>query len=260
MGTLSMPIDEAAEIPKCFPGTSNTVSPFDISPVPNIKKRTTTRGRKATRSSLITGSPYKDQLTKSLEKSAPKSVPGKIRPTKRYDSSSDSSDYYDPPLVDSDDDINLDINDGDKPDSRKATCIFCDGKFSEDTRGEEQFSSFNTLAFVRLISVIFNGRGGLVARSRLWNRRVPGSKPDSTDDPSCMGPAARQIIRSGQTSSRWCGVAWKFGEGVPAQVSSSSSDRGSKLRGSSQNSPHVASKRDVNITKPSYLICCQIGM
>ncbi|GBN06714.1 hypothetical protein AVEN_124363-1 [Araneus ventricosus] len=53
---------------------------FDISPVPNIKKRTTTRGRKAARSSLITGSPYKDQLTKSLEKSAPKktslSVPG----------------------------------------------------------------------------------------------------------------------------------------------------------------------------------------
>ncbi|GBM93093.1 hypothetical protein AVEN_204590-1 [Araneus ventricosus] len=161
MGTLSMPIDEAAERPKCSPGTSNTVSPFDISPVPNIKKRTTTRGRKATRSSLITGSPYKDQLTKSLEKSAPKktslSVPGvrnrpggrgvptlspkglqkkKIRPTKRYDSSSDSSDYYDPPLEDSDDDINLDINDGDKPDSRKATCIICDGKFSEDTRGE----------------------------------------------------------------------------------------------------------------------------
>ncbi|GBN65390.1 hypothetical protein AVEN_144219-1 [Araneus ventricosus] len=80
MGTLSMPIDEAAETSKCSPGTSNTVSPFDISPVPNIKKRTTTRGRKATRSSLITGSPYKDQLTKSLEKSVPKktslSVPG----------------------------------------------------------------------------------------------------------------------------------------------------------------------------------------
>ncbi|GBN05870.1 Aspartyl/asparaginyl beta-hydroxylase [Araneus ventricosus] len=45
------------------------------------------------------------------------------------------------------------------------------------------------------------------------------------------------------------GVAWKFGEGVPARVSSSSSDRGSKLRGPSQNSPRVASKRDINITK-----------
>ncbi|GBM59918.1 hypothetical protein AVEN_270021-1 [Araneus ventricosus] len=40
------------------------------------------------------------------------------------------------------------------------------------------------------------------------------------------------------------GVAWK---GVPAQVPSS--DYGSKLRGPSQNSPRVASKRDANITK-----------
>ncbi|GBL80365.1 hypothetical protein AVEN_92274-1 [Araneus ventricosus] len=50
------------------------------------------------------------------------------------------------------------------------------------------------------------GRGGLVVKSRLWGRRVPGSKPDSTEDPPCMGPAARYIIRSGQPSSRWCGV------------------------------------------------------
>ncbi|GBM16027.1 hypothetical protein AVEN_98961-1, partial [Araneus ventricosus] len=35
--------------------------------------------------------------------------------------------------------------------------------------------------------------------------------------------------------------------GVPGHVSSSSSDQGSKLQGPSQNSPHVASKRDVNI-------------
>ncbi|GBN94180.1 hypothetical protein AVEN_228807-1 [Araneus ventricosus] len=45
------------------------------------------------------------------------------------------------------------------------------------------------------------------------------------------------------------GVARKFGEGVPAQVWSSSSDRGSKLRAPSQNSPRVPSERDVNITK-----------
>ncbi|GBO37929.1 hypothetical protein AVEN_105635-1 [Araneus ventricosus] len=44
------------------------------------------------------------------------------------------------------------------------------------------------------------------------------------------------------------GMARKFGEGVPAQVSSSSCDRGSKLRGPSLNSPRVASERDVNIT------------
>ncbi|GBM47448.1 hypothetical protein AVEN_6131-1 [Araneus ventricosus] len=59
-----------------------------------------------------------------------------------------------------------------------------------------------------------SGRGGLVVRSRLWGRRVPGSKPDSTEDPPCMGPAAHaKHISSGQTSSRWCGVeAWRGGD------------------------------------------------
>ncbi|GBN28106.1 hypothetical protein AVEN_101084-1 [Araneus ventricosus] len=37
--------------------------------------------------------------------------------------------------------------------------------------------------------------------------------------------------------------------GMPAQVPSQSSGRGSKLRDPSQNTPRVASKRDVNITK-----------
>nr|GBM71797.1 hypothetical protein AVEN_84168-1 [Araneus ventricosus] len=49
------------------------------------------------------------------------------------------------------------------------------------------------------------------------------------------------------------GVAWKLGEGVSAQASSSSSDRGSKLRGPSQTSPRVASKRDVNVTENYHL-------
>ncbi|GBN13246.1 hypothetical protein AVEN_101716-1 [Araneus ventricosus] len=43
-------------------------------------------------------------------------------------------------------------------------------------------------------------------------------------------------------------VVWKFGAEVSAQESSSSSDRGSKFRRPSQNSPRVASKRDVKIT------------
>ncbi|GBL78800.1 hypothetical protein AVEN_65334-1 [Araneus ventricosus] len=45
------------------------------------------------------------------------------------------------------------------------------------------------------------------------------------------------------------GLLRKFREGVPAQASSSSSERGSKLRGPSQNSSSVASKRDVNVNK-----------
>ncbi|GBN29884.1 hypothetical protein AVEN_178989-1 [Araneus ventricosus] len=41
------------------------------------------------------------------------------------------------------------------------------------------------------------GRGGLVGRARLRGRRVPGSKPDSTEDPPCIGPVEREIIRRG---------------------------------------------------------------
>lgn len=37
-------------------------SPFDISPVPISKKKTTNRGRKASQSAVITSSPYKDDL------------------------------------------------------------------------------------------------------------------------------------------------------------------------------------------------------
>ncbi|GBM81272.1 hypothetical protein AVEN_84686-1 [Araneus ventricosus] len=52
----------------------------------------------------------------------------------------------------------------------------------------------------------------LVVRSRLRGRIVPGSKPDSTADPLCMGPVARKIIRSDQTASRWCGAeVWRGG-------------------------------------------------
>ncbi|GBM66922.1 hypothetical protein AVEN_199898-1 [Araneus ventricosus] len=55
-------------------------------------------------------------------------------------------------------------------------------------------------------------RGGLVVGSRLWGRRAPGSKPDSTENPPCMGPASRQIIRSSQMSSRWCSMEdWRRG-------------------------------------------------
>ncbi|GBN07393.1 hypothetical protein AVEN_10064-1, partial [Araneus ventricosus] len=92
------------------------------------------------------------------------------------------------------------------------------------------------------------GRGGLVVRSRLWGQWVPGSRPDSTEDPPCTRGLlhAKSYVVAKRPPA---GVAWKLGEGVPAQVPSSSSDRGSKLRGPSQNSPRVASKQDVNITK-----------
>ncbi|GBM80137.1 hypothetical protein AVEN_265376-1 [Araneus ventricosus] len=34
------------------------------------------------------------------------------------------------------------------------------------------------------------GGSGLMVGSRLWGQRVPGSKPDSIEDLSCVGPVA----------------------------------------------------------------------
>ncbi|GBN32414.1 hypothetical protein AVEN_169509-1 [Araneus ventricosus] len=89
------------------------------------------------------------------------------------------------------------------------------------------------------------GRGGLVVRCRPWSQRVRNSIPLKIR--CVLGLLhVKSYVGIKRPSA---GVVWKFGEGIPAQVSSSSSDRSSKLRGSSQNSPRVASKRDVNITK-----------
>ncbi|GBN86916.1 hypothetical protein AVEN_239514-1 [Araneus ventricosus] len=55
------------------------------------------------------------------------------------------------------------------------------------------------------------GRGGLLVRSQPHFRRAPCSKPDPIEDPPCMGPPARQIIRSGQMLPRRCGAEdWRW--------------------------------------------------
>ncbi|GBM65210.1 hypothetical protein AVEN_82384-1 [Araneus ventricosus] len=87
-----------------------------------------------------------------------------------------------------------------------------------------------------------------MARSRLRRRIVPGSKPDSTEDLLCMW-TCYALNHTYWFKRPPVGVVQKFGEGVPDQVSSSSSDHGSKLRGPSQNGPLVASKRGVNTNK-----------
>ncbi|GBL68737.1 hypothetical protein AVEN_133381-1, partial [Araneus ventricosus] len=54
------------------------------------------------------------------------------------------------------------------------------------------------------------GRGGLVVGSRPRNRRAAGSKPDSTEDPPCMGPVANHT--QWPKSFRWCGSeVWRGG-------------------------------------------------
>ncbi|GBL74558.1 hypothetical protein AVEN_235476-1 [Araneus ventricosus] len=90
------------------------------------------------------------------------------------------------------------------------------------------------------------GRGGLVVRSRPQGKRLPGSKPDFTENTPCMGLLqAKSYVVANRPPA--C-VVRKFGEEVPAQMSSSS-DQGSKSRRPSENSLLVASKWDVNVTK-----------
>ncbi|GBO31595.1 hypothetical protein AVEN_64599-1, partial [Araneus ventricosus] len=86
------------------------------------------------------------------------------------------------------------------------------------------------------------GHGDLMVRSRLWGWRIQALNPIPLKIRCVLGLLH---IKSyvGDHNSSLGAEAWR--RGMPAQVSSSSSDRGSKLRGPSQNGSRVASKWDV---------------
>ncbi|GBO16474.1 hypothetical protein AVEN_96583-1 [Araneus ventricosus] len=90
------------------------------------------------------------------------------------------------------------------------------------------------------------GRGGLVVRSRLRAGGVQARNPIPLTILYVWDllHVKSYVMAKSPSPLVWCG---SLEEGVTAQVSSSSSDCGSKLRGLSQNSRRVASKRDVNI-------------
>ncbi|GBM24537.1 hypothetical protein AVEN_217118-1 [Araneus ventricosus] len=70
--------------------------------------------------------------------------------------------------------------------SERESCLVAFFRNESDT----EFSEYQFPQRI-VIRLLFRGRGGLVVRSRPWGRRVPGSRPDSTEDPPCMGPVAR---------------------------------------------------------------------
>ncbi|XP_047026166.1 MFS-type transporter clz9-like [Helicoverpa zea] len=130
------------------------VTPSHISPVPNkIKKNTINRDRKPARSAIISSSPYKKdlenaQLKKSdkenrlhKENNKGKSKKKITKKTKKKNvTDSDSSDP-DPGVISGN---NTDSSDGAAtrdetavPTDEDAECFYCNGKYSEDKRGEE---------------------------------------------------------------------------------------------------------------------------
>ncbi|GBO40896.1 hypothetical protein AVEN_40515-1 [Araneus ventricosus] len=91
------------------------------------------------------------------------------------------------------------------------------------------------------------GRGGLVVRSRPRDRRVAGSRPDSTEDPPLHGACCTP---NHDVVAKRPPVAWRGSlRGVPAQVSSFRHLTAvQNMRSVPLPAPRVASKRDVNIT------------
>lgn len=143
--------------------SSTKTSPFEIFPVPQIKKRMSTRGRKACSSTVITSSPYKAQLVETQKAKKEKETAmqersgqgqrgrrgrgcssvrssGKSKQVKKRlsfkleDSSSDEDEHASISSGTSE----LEIIPGITPSQNHedAECIFCSGKFSEDSSGE----------------------------------------------------------------------------------------------------------------------------
>ena len=151
-GEPSTPSDETE-------GSKKVISPFHIQPVPYMKRKTSTRGRKGTSSVVVISSPYKAQFSASLETKrmkqtrpvtgrerkrlcldeGPTKISGKSRKKtcKQKVISDDSDTEEDPQFIGADLDSDLDVPVGQTaPDSNDANCLFCESKFSEDVSGE----------------------------------------------------------------------------------------------------------------------------
>lgn len=126
------------------------VSPFDISPLPALKKNVRGRGKKSSKSEIITSSPYKTDLEMSMakiqtnNKTGKKNVFGKDiakspakpkRKRKKVVESSDSENEEDAEFTPADEDNDPEQFDT-RPTQDDAACIYCESLFSADTRGE----------------------------------------------------------------------------------------------------------------------------
>ncbi|CAG5037687.1 unnamed protein product [Parnassius apollo] len=163
-----------------LPGPSRSnpiVTPFQISPVPTSKYRSSNRGRKPGKSEIISSSPYKKQLEEAInkkklkkpfeneyknrnkEKKTKRNLKGKgkgkgkgksSKSTKRKifpekDTESDSDDTF--ASDESEEDIPSYANVR-QPTGNDCICFFCNGKFTEDQRGEQWVQCFTCEGWV----------------------------------------------------------------------------------------------------------------
>lgn len=65
VGGISQYSDMLEDVEKST--VSKTTSPFDITPIPQVKRKKSNRGRKPCSSTVITSTPYKDQLIQAKQ-------------------------------------------------------------------------------------------------------------------------------------------------------------------------------------------------
>lgn len=119
------------------------VSPYEISPVPKKVRKTSNRGRKAAMASVITSSPYKNDLIKTNKKKIEKENKTKDKKQKQKKTSignkktktRDESEGEEDIQFDSDSEPDAPIG-REAPDTADAACMFCQELFSENAAGE----------------------------------------------------------------------------------------------------------------------------
>ncbi|GBL91202.1 hypothetical protein AVEN_176914-1 [Araneus ventricosus] len=78
--------------------------------------------------------------------------------------------------------------------------------------------SINKITITYIANTKLKGRGGIVARSRLRDRRLAESKPESFEAFPRVWNLLHIIIPSGQTSSRWFSAQCWIGDASSGAV------------------------------------------
>lgn len=115
------------------------ITPFDVSPIPQTRKKTSNRGRKSAVSTVISSSPYKKQLIDEQEKRTAKNKPKGTKNSKKKKTTdiATDSDSSASEVIDDSSSSDIVIPPGtNKPNDEDAVCFFCNGPFSQDVRGE----------------------------------------------------------------------------------------------------------------------------
>lgn len=164
--------DDEIEI---FAGSSTStsyISPIQLRPIPRLQKKSSNRGRKATKPTFLTSSPYKQDLEASIKRKEEKEslkrkkifkkelekqneqqttkksgdkrkMKGKQNQKKTEQKKrKTTAKIYKPISNSEDEDGEFSVHDEtdespDRAQSENAKCFYCDGLFSEDIRGEQ---------------------------------------------------------------------------------------------------------------------------